>query len=54
MKDVRAIRMIERQLVIEQGDSFDLRRNIPVVLVLAVSSMLFILTQFFPQVFINL
>jgi len=54
MKEARALRLIEKQLVLEQGDCFDIRRNIPIVVVLAVSSMLFILTQFFPQVFVNL
>ena len=54
MKDARAIRTIERQLVLEQGDSFDIRRNFPLLAVLVVSSVLFILAQFYPQVLANL
>lgn len=54
MKDARAIRSIERQLVLEQGDCFDIRRNFPVVIVAAISSVLFFVSQFFPQVFSNL
>ncbi len=54
MKDARAIRAIERQLVLEQGDCFDIRRNFPLLAVLVVSSALYILVQYFPQVLGNL
>ncbi|MCB1217398.1 hypothetical protein KDL44_08385 [bacterium] len=47
---MRAIRAIERQLVLEEGDSFDFRRNIPLLAVLVVSSVLFLIVQFRPEV----
>ena len=54
MQDMRAIRAIERQLVLEQGDSFDIRRHFALLAVLVVSSALFILAQSFPQVLAGL
>lgn len=54
MKDARAIKAIERQLVLEEGDSFDIRRNFPLLAVMLVVSALFILAQFFPETLVSL